>query len=1328
MRRQVFTFGARGPKVTQVSEEDRKLVEPGDTSEIIASLVPVIDTQAADAKLQPKPQPKPQPKLQPKLQPKPQQVEPKPQPNLQEDLSKFGALEKYASDILSSERSNPYPHEENRIFPIQTRLSFQTKINEMYVNPEFMKRGEEKELDFDACKKLSAGDQTKVEMYEYQKFVRDYLRNAAPYRGLLVYHGLGSGKTCSAIAAAEALFSVSRKKIIVMTPFSLRDNFIREVTFCGFRHFRTENHWIQLDGTDPMTRIFAKEILGLTDEYITTNKDIWVPEFDLPSNFKDKTPSEKDQIQKQLQVQIGSRIQFINYNGISASKLKRIACKIPEADGSLINFNDSVIVIDEIHNLTRLMQGTIEPYLSSLPTYHTRRKIPVEAVTPLEWKPALCNQTKNYKRGYLLYRLLSGATNSKIIGLSGTPLINFPEEIAILMNLLAGYIHTVRMQITPSTESHNKIITEYLKSNEYVDFVETKAISNYIQVMFTVLPEGMRKEGDGVQRVEPDTITPTLYQVAEKFMKDMTDQGFTVTKDSIKYISEPILPPIGEEFQKSFLDPKDETKLINHIVLRKRVQGIISYYKGSKKELMPLVTVDTLVQVPFSPYSMGEYCNVRGEELKIQTEKAKASGPGLTGKMASLWAELHDLVSSKGSNSYRMSSRQAGNFVFPADILRPRAGTLNDILEVELHSKEEDQEVFTDQAEEGQEEDQDVEEARAEDEAIDEDAAKEALQALISSGDVEGARRLEETDKVAVLQETGVKPSALAIPTGASAVMAAKAFRKAECAAGTFEDTTFFPNVEKVEAEKTLIELQKKLASSSTKAVTFRLVELKEGLQILTQGTNDLNIVTVKEAIKQAFPSCTFKTKTYAQATADAKKCLREFAVPRLRLYPRGENTILKNFQAGVPTNPEGLEKLSPKYAEILKRILSSPGSNLVYSQFLEMEGIGIFQEVLQINEFERIDITEDGRNFTPETIQRLSAEGSKEVKRFLSFTGGDKRAKRAAALRVFNAKYNPSAEEGSRFTELSGNMSATLEKAGFTGNLQGELCAVFCITSAGAEGLSLRNVRRVHIMEPYWNHVRTDQVKGRAVRICSHIDLDYSPDPALNQRTVEVYTYCSVFSPDILREPGDSIPETLVNGDGKTPQEAAALGIEVPQGVRQYIMTSDEHLYTLSERKKKVLNSIQNLMKRSAVDCLVNQGDNEGVDCITLDGPSGEYAFHPVLETDIAITNTQFEKIEDKQIVDDAVTASSEEKPVEAQKAKQTMLVPKEFEAVELTFKRGTFLAVPRFEKGSTLPVKYDLHKTGKLPTPENRVGSTSVVQEGENAGLPSKPFVFSD
>ena len=177
--------------------------------------------------------------------------------DLKVDLTQYEEpLVSYAIDILAQEADNPYKDKtEAPVFPIQSRLGFQKQIFRVFSSfnkiPEFGKAP-----DFDACKKLSGPQQQELEVYEYQKFVREYMRGASPYRGLLVYHGLGSGKTCSAIATAEALFSVSHKKIIVMTPFSLRDNFIREVTFCGFRHFRLQNHWVSLDKT-PIVALFA---------------------------------------------------------------------------------------------------------------------------------------------------------------------------------------------------------------------------------------------------------------------------------------------------------------------------------------------------------------------------------------------------------------------------------------------------------------------------------------------------------------------------------------------------------------------------------------------------------------------------------------------------------------------------------------------------------------------------------------------------------------------------------------------------------------------------------------------------------------------------------------------------------------------------------------------------------------------------------------------------------------------------------------------------------------------------------------------------------------
>ena len=53
--------------------------------------------------------------------------------------------------------------------------------------------------------------------------------------------------------------------------------------------------------------------------------------------------------------------------------------------------------------------------------------------------------------------------------------------------------------------------------------------------------------------------------------------------------------------------------------------------------------------------------------------------------------------------------------------------------------------------------------------------------------------------------------------------------------------------------------------------------------------------------------------------------------------------------------------------------------------------------------------------------------------------------------------------------------------------NFYGEIMKVILITASGAEGISLKNCRYVHITEPYWHPVRIDQVIGRARRICSH-------------------------------------------------------------------------------------------------------------------------------------------------------------------------------------------------------------------------------------------------
>ena len=181
-------------------------------------------------------------------------------------------FKKYIKQQDKEESKNPYLTSLS-IYTPQTRKNFYHFIENAYGGRDgvftipLKAKGQ---IDEKACDKIEESKKLGVIVaFSYQKFISEYLRNASPYRGILVYHGLGFGKTCSAIAAAEALYGTANKKIIVMTPASLRPNFMSEISFCGFRHFNVNNHWIKqsLISKDGVTYLYAQEIMSLPSDY-----------------------------------------------------------------------------------------------------------------------------------------------------------------------------------------------------------------------------------------------------------------------------------------------------------------------------------------------------------------------------------------------------------------------------------------------------------------------------------------------------------------------------------------------------------------------------------------------------------------------------------------------------------------------------------------------------------------------------------------------------------------------------------------------------------------------------------------------------------------------------------------------------------------------------------------------------------------------------------------------------------------------------------------------------------------------------------------------------
>ena len=120
-------------------------------------------------------------------------------------------------------------------YVLPSRKAFSDFVTRIFKN---YRDTDQESKDVDLCEnRVGPGK----ELLPYQKLVRDYLVAETPYRGLLIYHGLGSGKTCSAISVAESL--IDTRKIFVMLPTSLESNFRGELRKCGNPFYQEENFW-----------------------------------------------------------------------------------------------------------------------------------------------------------------------------------------------------------------------------------------------------------------------------------------------------------------------------------------------------------------------------------------------------------------------------------------------------------------------------------------------------------------------------------------------------------------------------------------------------------------------------------------------------------------------------------------------------------------------------------------------------------------------------------------------------------------------------------------------------------------------------------------------------------------------------------------------------------------------------------------------------------------------------------------------------------------------------------------------------------------------------
>ena len=307
----------------------------------------------------------------------------------------------------------------------------------------------------------------------HQKIVRDYMNLYTPYRGLLLYHGLGSGKTATSIAIAEGM--KDSKRVIVMTPASLRANYIEELKKAGDLLYKRNQFWEWISITDhPEALTPISAILNLPMEYIRRHGGAFFVNITKPSNYDILPDVDKKVLEEQLNEMIRHKYTFINYNGLRAKRLAEMTSNFTRNI-----FDNSVVIIDEAHNLISRIVNKLKKE-KEISGEEKKKKDKVKEGEKKEEESLFGEQTPLNLATKLYYMLLR-AQNSRIVLLSGTPIINYPNEFSILFNILRGYIKTWKLPLTIKTK--NKVDRDTLqgillgeKTLDYLDYSPSSKI------------------------------------------------------------------------------------------------------------------------------------------------------------------------------------------------------------------------------------------------------------------------------------------------------------------------------------------------------------------------------------------------------------------------------------------------------------------------------------------------------------------------------------------------------------------------------------------------------------------------------------------------------------------------------------------------------------------------------------------------------------------------------------------------------------------------------------------------------------------------------------
>lgn len=517
----------------------------------------------------------------------------------------------------------------------------------------------------------------------HQMFVNRYMDTKTPYRGLLLYHELGTGKTMTAIGVIDKYIGTDRN-IFVLLPASLRNNFIKELLIHSkFRRYKRTVKWSYVDVTETSLKNDGYHF------YIKYKDGYWVPDYSKDTKgktYKELSDESKSTIDKLIVSIIQSFVTFIHYNGLTKEILNKFKGKINHdklkewlmksalwscIDGSkgikkqygyqpplskktawVPQYRDDVDGIKVLKQLyykdmdevaRKHVDKTIAVIMENAVNFVDMIKVPdlkvfdnafSNSIVVIDEAHKFIRMVSNERdTGTVMYNYLMDAMNCRILLLSGTPIINKPFEVANLLNLVRGK--------TKIYSSKKKTVDFDDKYSRYIDTIDN--FKNQINI--TLLPRNFVKDDDGKIRYQKwDLHDDTIIN---RFMNAKVKINEVVT-----------LPTKEEEFEELFLSKsvdkngEEMVSLRNTDMFMRRIQGLISFfdrYGDNYPELYPVV----YKELEMSDHQFNIYMERKKFEIELEAKKKKKKN-----------------VFDENKGIFKAFTRMMCNFVFPSSIKR----------------------------------------------------------------------------------------------------------------------------------------------------------------------------------------------------------------------------------------------------------------------------------------------------------------------------------------------------------------------------------------------------------------------------------------------------------------------------------------------------------------------------------------------------------------------------------------------------------------------------------------------------------------------------------